>query len=126
LKETLGEGMGQIVIWNSFEFSAYRAAMRARIAEAMIALRNALQLSVLVFSHGMRHDVKPCTPVRGAIGLLSAYASFVFRLMSEIEWAGWRQEERKGPKSIGIGEVHESRMDPLRSCPLERGGSKLA
>jgi hypothetical protein len=92
----------EIIVWNSFEFSAINRYRREIVAREMLKLRDEYNLTVVVFSHEMRRDVKAGIPSRGAIGMLSAYADSVWRLQTEEEWL-------KPPKQPGIPTIHEQK-----------------
>jgi hypothetical protein len=89
LEQALAEYPAETLIINSFEFANVTRELRMILAKGLIELREKSALSVLLFSHEMKADVAPYTPARGALGMISAYAGSVWRLMTPYEQKQW-------------------------------------
>ncbi len=89
------DDMPAIVILNSFEFSAYDGRDRRLLAQDLVTLREKRSLTMVVFSHEMRADVKSHTPSHGGIGILSAFSGSVWRIMSQYDRARYNAFYRR-------------------------------
>jgi hypothetical protein len=89
LEQALDEYQAETIILNSFEFASLARQQRMVLAEGLLELREKRGLSVIIFSHEMKADIAPYTPGRGALGLLSAFAGSVLRLMTPYEKKQW-------------------------------------
>jgi hypothetical protein len=78
-----------IVILNSFEFAAFSDKRKRALAESILEIRNKLNLTMFVFSHEMRMDIAPYSGGRGPLGLMSAFAGSVWRLLEDWEKKHW-------------------------------------
>ncbi|MDP4289437.1 MAG: hypothetical protein Q8922_16100 [Bacteroidota bacterium] len=85
LAEEVEECHATTVILNSFEFTTWTLFMRAQFAQGLVGLQQRLHLTLIVFSHEMRHDMGPFRPGRGPIGILTAYAKSVWLLVDDGE-----------------------------------------
>jgi len=78
-----------VVIINSFEFAAFSDKRKKALAEGILEVRQKHQLTMFVFSHEMRLDAVPYSGGRGPIGIMSAFAGSVWRLMEDWEKKKW-------------------------------------
>ena len=95
---------GTIVILNSFEFSAFDDRDRKKLAHSLVSLRGQHSLTMVVFSHEMRTDVSVYTPAHGGIGIISAFAGSVWRIMSQSDRARFNSYYRMVAR---MTKVHE-------------------
>ncbi|SRR5579883_9877 len=103
LREEITKNGANIVILNSFEFSAFTDRRRKELVETLLDARHRLGLTVFVFSHELR-SVVPYTTGRGALGLLSAFSKSVWLLVEDWERRAWvhRLMDRMELKELGI------------------------
>jgi len=102
-----------LVILNSFEFSALSLWDRQQFAQGLVALREKQPLTMVIFSHEQRMDVLSLTPARGALGLIGAYSSRVWRIMTPFERTRFEQRYRRRS-------IHETPMQEREiSTPIE-------
>ena len=109
----------EIIVWDSFEFSAINRYRREIVAREMLKLREEYNLTVVVFSHEMKRDVQAGIPARGAIGMISAYADSVWRLQTE-------EEMRKPLKQRRVVDVHEKETQKNKANEAALEGEALA
>ncbi len=76
-----------VAILNSIEYSMLEEKDRRHLACSLLELRRATGLTLVLFSHEMRADVASYTPARGPIGLMSAHAGSVWRIMTQFDRA---------------------------------------
>ena len=86
---------GEIVILNSFEFSAFDDRDRKQLAHSLVSMREQHSLTMVIFSHEMRTDVSIYTPAHGGIGIISAFAGSVWHVMSRPDRARFNSYYRK-------------------------------
>src|ERR1035437_3769063 len=96
-----------MVILNSFEFAAWSIFLRAQFAQGLVGLQQRLQLTIVVFSHDLRHDLSSYRAGRGPLGLLAAYAHSV--------WPVTSFEETQWPKRRENGTIHENQTQIQKS-----------
>jgi hypothetical protein len=85
-----------IVILNSFEFASLSQWQRGQLAEGLLELRAKFGLTIVIFSQEMRSDISPYFKGRGALGILSAHAPSVWRIMTAAEQEKWDNLRRRG------------------------------
>jgi hypothetical protein len=103
LNEELQRQPAEVVLVNSFEFAAIDSRTRRRLAAELLDLRTKRSLSVIIFSHEMKSAAAPWTPASGPIGLLTAFAGSVWRILPPHERAKWE-------KHTQTGIVHEQKI----------------
>ena len=119
VRQEVTEHGAEIIIWDSFEFSAINRYRREIVAREMLKLREEYNLTVVVFSHEMKRDVQAGIPARGAIGMLSAYADSVWRLQTE-------EEKNKPLKQRRVVDVHEKEMQKNKEHEAALAAEALA
>ena len=102
LEAELQERESDIVILDSFEFSALSLEGRRQLANGLLELRERRSLTVVIFSHEMKTDLAAFTPGRGAMGILSAHAGSVWRILT-------LPERKKWEKQAGSPIIHETK-----------------
>ena len=85
-----------IVILNSLEFASLSQWQRGQLAEGLLELRAKFGLTIVIFSQEMRSDISPYFKGRGALGILSAHAPSVWRIMTAAEQEKWDNLRRRG------------------------------
>jgi hypothetical protein len=113
VRQEVTEHGAEIIIWDSFEFSAVNRYRREIVAREMLKLREEYNLTVVVFSHEMKRDVKAGIPSRGAIGMISAYADSVWRLETE-------EEMMKPIKQYRTPTIHEQKTQKNEVDALQK------
>jgi hypothetical protein len=78
-----------VVILNAFEFAAFSDKRKKALTEGILEVRHKLNLTMFVFSHEMRLDALPYSGGRGPIGIMSAFAGSIWRLLEDWEKKKW-------------------------------------
>jgi hypothetical protein len=91
-----------VLIVNDFELSGFTAWQRRCVARDLIQLNEQIGMTVIVFSHEMREELKAGMPGRGALGLLAIKAESVHRILGEFD------QTIKTRKQAETATVHEA------------------
>jgi hypothetical protein len=84
-----------IIVINSFEFAAMSSWGRQLLAQGLLELHSKTRCSVVIFSQELRSDIIPFRKGRGALGMLSAHASSVWKMMTPYEEEQYRKRFRR-------------------------------
>jgi hypothetical protein len=84
-----------VIIINSFEFASLTAWGRQVMAEGLLELFAKTRCTFVIYTQELRSDVAPFRKARGPIGILSAHAASVWRIMSAFEEVEWNKRWRK-------------------------------
>jgi hypothetical protein len=88
-----------VIIINSFEFASLTAWGRQVMAESLLELYAKTRCTIVIYSQELRSDVAPYRKARGPMGILSAHAASVWRIMSSYEEVEWNKRwNRAGSK----------------------------
>jgi hypothetical protein len=71
----------------------------------LIQVKELLGATIIVFSHEMRGELRPCQPGRGALGLLAIKSKKIYRLFGEFDKF---IKTRNRPKQAETAKVHEA------------------
>src|SRR5579883_2503616 len=96
LDEEVSSFGAHVVILNSLEFTAITDWHRRLLAHGLLDVRARHGLSLVIFSHEQRSDIASYRGARGAIGILSAYADSVWRIMTPFERIRWERRYQLG------------------------------
>ncbi len=85
LESEIKEKEYEIIVLNSFEFATLSRYTKSMLAKAFLELQVRHGLTVVIYSQEMRNDIRELSFARGAIGILSAYATAVWRVYDPYE-----------------------------------------
>lgn len=97
LQEHVALYHSDVIIINSFEFAALTAWGRQLLAEGLLDLYAKTRCTIVVYSQEMRSDIAPYRKGRGPLGVLSAHAASVWKIMSTYEEVQWSKRWRHIP-----------------------------
>lgn len=130
--DTLGKMLetqqAEVVILNSFEFSALTRYHREAVARDLIRLQKQMSLTVIIFSHEIKRDIEARCMSRGAIGILASVSESVSKVGDE-----WRllqmASSRATQASIGEYGTESRRVNEKQTLnkyflPKKFGGTR--
>jgi hypothetical protein len=92
-------------ILNDFELAGFSAWQKQKVVRDLIQVKELLGATIIVFSHEMRGELRPCQPGRGALGLLAIKSKKIYRLFGEFDKF---IKTRNRPKQAETAKVHEA------------------
>ncbi|MDP4199043.1 MAG: hypothetical protein Q8902_05675 [Bacteroidota bacterium] len=98
IKEDVALHHSDVIIINSFEFAALTVSQRQHLAEGLLDLYARTRCTIVIFSQEMRSDIAPYRKGRGPLGVISAHAASVWKIMTTFEEVQWSKRWRNIPR----------------------------